>query len=150
MKPEDQSNSKCEITHWPIRPFVTLVASFFAFMALMFAVLGGLTSDWTHHLWPPNGPVPDAQTSRGWNAAAPQVQPDPAADLTHWQQHEYEQLHTTKWNDDRHAYATIPIKRAMELVATASAAGRLDKVLPPPKPATPIDLQNQKATEASK
>lgn len=148
MKPEP--TIKREVTHWPLRPFVMLVTGFFVFMALMFAVLGSLTKSWTHGVWPPNGPVPSAQASPGWNTAAPQVQPDPSADLALWQQHEYEQLNSTRWNDHQHAYATIPIDKAMDLVAASSAAGQLDKVLPAPKPATPIDLQNQKAGEAPK
>jgi len=150
MKPEPESHSKREITHWPMRPFVILVAGFFAFLAIMFLVLGGLTARWTHGTWPPNQPASGAESTPGWNSSAPQLQPDPAADLSRYQKHEYEQLHTTRWTDDTHAYAAIPVDRAMELIAEASAQHRLDQLLPPPKPATPIDLQDQKSTEAPK
>ena len=150
MKPEPEFRPKREITHWPLRPFVILVVGFFAFLAIMFLVLGGLTMRWTHGTWPPQQATPGAESTPGWNTTAPQLQPNPAADLARYQKREYEHLHTTRWTDDTHAYATIPVDRAMELIAEASAQHRLDQVLPPPKPATPLDLQNQKSTEAPK
>ncbi len=150
MKPEPESLPKREITHWPLRPFVILVAGFFAFLAIMFLVLGGLTARWTHGAWPPHQHISSVQSTPGWNTTAPQLQPDPATDLSRYQKHEYDQLHATHWTDNTHTYAAIPLDRAMELIAEAGAQNRLDQLLPPPKAATPLDLQNQKSTEAPK
>jgi hypothetical protein len=150
MKPEPESHPKREITHWPLRPFVILVAGFFAFLAIMFLVLGGLTARWTHGTWPPSQATAGAESTPGWNSTAPQLQPDPAADLSRYQKHEYDQLHATHWTDNSHTYAVIPVDRAIDLITEASVRHRLDQLLPTAKSATPLDLQNQKSMEAPK
>jgi hypothetical protein len=137
-----------DLTRWKLRPFVWLVAGFFIFMGVMFVVLAGLTKSWTHGTSTPASPPAGPQSNPDWNTSAPQLQTDALADLHHLQRQEYERLHATKWTDDTHAYATIPIEKAMDLIATAEAEHRLDQILPPPKPATPLELQNQKITEA--
>jgi len=150
MKPEQEPAPRHEVTPWKPRPFVLLSAGFYVFMAVMFLVLARLTISWTHGVWPPRAPVPPAQSAPGWNSSPPQLQTDAAGDLQRWQQYEYQLLHTTRWTDDTHRYATIPIEKAMDLVANAAAGHRLDQLLPAPQPATPIELQNQKSAEAPK
>ncbi len=139
-----------DLTRWKTRPPVIFVIGFFLFMAVMFIVLAVLTSSWTHGIWSPHGPLTGPPSGPGWNGSAPQLQTDPLADLQRLQTQEYQQLHSTKWTDDGHSYATIPIEKAMALIASADAEHRLDQLLPPPKSATPLDLQNQKSTEAPK
>ncbi len=150
MKPDREPAARHEVTPWKSRPFVLLSSGFYVFMTLMFLVMAGLTIYWTHGVWPSRAPVPAAQSGPGWNASPSQLQTDAAGDLQRWQQHEYQQLHTAKWTDDSHTYATIPIEKAMDLVANASAGHRLDQLLPAPQAATPLELQNQKSAEAPK
>ena len=147
MKPKSMEEGH-EITTWKARPFVLLLAGFSVLIVLADFVLGGLTARWSHHDWPPAGPVVPPQATPGWNDGPPQLQTDAALDLQQLRALEFEHLHTTRWSDISHAYASIPIERAMQILAQAQAENRLNQVLPTPKPATPIDLQNQKSTEA--
>jgi hypothetical protein len=142
-KPRIDEGAGHEITTWRARPFVIGVVSFFLFMALMFVILGALTRSWSHHAWPLRGPISGPQADARWNRTAPQLQANPDLDLQTLQKAEYERLHATRWTDQTHAYACIPIEQAMALVAQAAAEHR--QILSAPKPATPIDLQNPKA-----
>jgi hypothetical protein len=146
----ENSDPGHEVTTWRARPFLLLLAGFVVLMGIIYFVVGGLTVSWTHHVWPPQGPVLPPETSAGWNDNPPQLQTHAALDLQHLRDLEFRHLHTTNWTDSSRSYAEIPIERAMELLTQAQAENRLNQVLPPVKPATPIDLQKQKSAEAPK
>jgi hypothetical protein len=149
VKPEN-STSGHEITTWKARPFLILLAAFFVLMAIIYFAVGGLAISWTHHVWPPQGPVLPPEASAGWNDNPPQLQTRASVDLEHLRDLEFRNLHATTWTDSSRTYAKIPIERAMELMTQAQAENRLDQILPRVKPATPIELQSQKSTEAPK
>jgi hypothetical protein len=132
----------------PGRPFIIGVISFFALMTLIFGVVWMLAGTWTHggrsFREPPSPPSADPR----WAMQPPQLQIDPEIELQKLRQIEYQRLHTVKWSDGTHAYACIPIEDAMQLLGNAAAQGQINSLLPPPQPATPLDLQNQKSREA--
>lgn len=134
-----------EVTQWRSRPFIIGVFCFFLLMGVILFVVGGLTVSWTHQSWPPTGPVAGPQSDSRWNNKAPQLQINGDVDLAHLRQREYQRLHTVNWTDDSCTYASIPIDRAMSLMVQAEANHQLNQLLPEPKPATSIELQNQKS-----
>lgn len=141
--------SHYEKPHLPGRPFVIGAIAFFILMLVLYAVVWGLLDHWMEHAWPyRESPSPPFAESR-WNTQAPQVQADPGPDLARLRQVEYRRLHTQRWIDASHAYASIPIEDAMKLLAQAAAVGQLTTVLPAPQPATPLQLQDQKSREGS-
>ena len=150
MNPETEQSRPLghEVTHWHARPFILGIIYFLVFMGLVFLIVGGLTTSWSHHVWPPSGPVTGPQTTPGWNNTPPQLQINAPRDLQHLRQLEDQRLHSVKWTDDTHAFATIPIEQAMALVAQADAKHQLTQLLPAPQPATPEQLQNQKSGAA--
>jgi hypothetical protein len=133
----------------PARPFIIGIVSFFVMLALIFVVVWNLAIIWTHggHVFyaPPAPPAADSR----WATESPQLQIDPNIDLQTLRQIEYQRLHTVRWTDGSHAYAAIPIENAMQLVSSAAAQNQLNTLLPAAKPATPIDLQDQKSREAA-
>ncbi len=135
-----------EITPWRAKPFVIGIVSFFIFMGLIFVILRWLTVSWTHHRWPKEILINAPQTDPRWNDHVPQLQVNAQMDLIHLRQVEYENLHTVRWTDPAHTYAAIPIQRAMIMLVQATANHRVNQLLPEPKPASPIDLQNQKSS----
>jgi hypothetical protein len=143
----DNNSAKREISVWRARPFIIGVICFFAFMAILLTVVGGLTVSWTNHTWPPHSPVENPASTSGWNTTAPQLETKPIQDLQAVRKAEYDKLHATRWTDNTRTFAAIPIERAMTLLAEAQANNQLNKVLPESKPATPVELQNQKGTE---
>jgi hypothetical protein len=130
----DDSSPRYEVTIWRGRPFLIGAVCFFAFMGIVLAVVEPFKS-----------PAADA----GWNTDGPQLQTDAAGDLQILRQNEYKHLHTTAWADDSHTYAIVPIEQAMALLANAEANHQTNQLLPPTRPMTPIDLQNQKSGEAA-
>ena len=147
--PPESSSPRHEITPWRARPFLIGAISFFAFMDLVFVIVGGLTATWTHHTWPLHAPVRDPESDPNWNRVTPQLQVHAAVDLRRLRQTEYQNLHAVKWTDETHTFASIPIEQAMALLAQAQTAAQLNQLLPPPKPATPIELQDQKSKKTS-
>lgn len=131
------------------RPFMIGVWVFFGTLTLILIVVWQLAHIWTH-----GGrafriaPAPPTADTR-WATQPPQLQIDPAADLQKLRKIEYQRLHTARWLDDSHSYATIPIETAMQLLESATAPGQINTLLPPPQPATPLDLQNQKSRAAA-
>jgi len=132
-----------EVTNWKSRPFL-IGFGCFAFMLVLYTVMGGLTKNWSHGFWPQRQTPESPEAITGWNDEAPQLQTDASHDLAEVKKGEQAHLHAVKWSDASHSYATIPIERAMELYAHAEAYHQA--VLPPVVPATPIDLQNQKSS----
>jgi hypothetical protein len=117
----------------------------FVLLGAVLAIVWMLVRDWTREPWPqPGPPAPPAEAGR-WNTAAPQLQVDPGMDLAQMRKIEKARLHAVGWTDASHTYATIPIEEAMRLMGEAAAEGRLGALLPPPQPATPLELQNQKS-----
>jgi hypothetical protein len=137
-----------EITAWRGRPFLWSLAGFAGFMLLMFTVLGALTRSWTHSFSPnPRQPSPP-QARAEWDRDVPQLQVNPRLDIQELRRREQETLHRVAWATNAPGVAVIPIDRAMALLVAADARHQLNSLLPPPQPATPLDLQVQKSGEA--
>ena len=138
-----------EITPWRARPFLIGALSFLLFMGIVFVVVDALTMSWSHHAWPPRGPVVGPEPDPAWNKTSPQLQIDAPRDLQSVREAEERHLQALRWTDASHTYAAIPIAEAMNLLADAQARHQPNTVLPAPKPATPVELQDQKSTEAA-
>lgn len=147
MTKPDSSSYNHGVTAGQAKPFLIGIFGFFLFMGLILAIVAGLTMSWTHGTWPPSGPFRGPQSNPRWNNAAPQLQVDATLDLQHLRQEEYQRLHTVRWMDNAHTYASIPIDRAIDLLAQAQTNHQLQQLLPEAKPATPEELQNQKSRE---
>jgi hypothetical protein len=137
-----------EVTHWRGKPALISAISFFAVMGLILLLCGGLTRWWTNGDLPKRTADLGATSDPAWNNTPPQLQTHAATDLADLRAAQYQRLHTLRWTDSSHAYATISIDDAMSLMTQAAANNQLDQLLPAPKPATPIDLQVQKAGAA--
>jgi hypothetical protein len=150
MSDSDSDKSKkgplnYEIDRMPMAAVFGGAAGLFVLLAVVFGVVWILVQKWTDEPWPqPAPPAPPSATAR-WNDLPPQLQIAPGTDLVHLRQVEHARLHAVRWTDDSHTYATIPIEETMKLMGEAAAKGQLATLLPPPQPATPLDLQNQKS-----
>jgi hypothetical protein len=147
-EPTENKSANREVTTWRARPFFIGIIAFYSFMAALLIVVGGLTVSWTHQTWPPRGPVEGPAARSGWNTTSPQLEIRPVQDLQAVRKSAYAKLHTIQWTDDSRSFAAIPIERAMTLLTEAQANHQLNTLLPEPKAATPLELQNQKSTEA--
>jgi len=134
-----------ERTHWRGKPALISVVAFFATLVLLLVICGALTGWWTGGKFPAQGPDRGATADPAWDKGPPQLQTHPDVDLAVVRKEEYQNLHTVRWTDAGHTYATIPIEDAMSMLAQAAAAGQTGQLLPAPKSATPVDLQVQKS-----
>lgn len=148
-EPQKEMPSRYEKPSLEGKPFVIGAICFFVLMLAIFGVAWGLLRHWSNKPWPRHGPPASPLADTRWKLKAPQIQIDPAIDLKNLRQSEARRLHTLRWNDASHAYATIPIEAAMKLLSDAAAKNQLTTVLPAPQPATPVQLQDQKSREAA-
>lgn len=108
-----------------------------ATLALIFLSIAALFGWFSAH--PPSTVFASRSAGQGTAPPGPSLQASPREDLASYQQHAHHLLDSYGWTDPSKTSLHIPIARAMELL--------VQRGIPTGRPMTPLDLQQQKATE---